>query len=467
MLPDYLTTVTSWVRDQLQHWIANPAPTPAFPPPPSLGALALLEEATLPSFVRACPVALHYRRWLATLDWAHFPERRALDGNGLGWRGPQPQANAPFVAALLIKVERQLPHLPALRRFLVEHPALTWLLGFPLVASTSQVCGFDVEASLPSHQHFTRRLRQLPNETLHFLLTNTVQLIQAELPPAVHFGDAISLDTKHIIAWVKENNPKASLYGGRFHKHKPPKGDRDCRLGFKALGNQGKTTAAAEQTSADAASLDRSTPTTEAAPARTVRVGDYYWGYASGVVATKVADWGEFVLAELTQPFDQSEVSYFFPLMTQTEQRLGRRPRFGALDAGFDAHYVYDYFHPQDPSQPGFAAVPLRHQTLRHFDPAGLPLCEAGLAMPLKSVYTDSTHLISHQRGRYACPLLFPQATGEICPIAHKNWEKGGCLTTMSTSIGARLRYQLDRHSDAYQQLYKQRTATERIKVRS
>jgi hypothetical protein len=33
----------------------------------------------------------------------------------------------------------------------------------------------------------------------------------------------------------------------------------------------------------------------------------------------------------------------------------------------------------------------------------------------------------------------------------------------MAISIGARIRYQLDRHSAVYKQVYKQRTATERI----
>jgi hypothetical protein len=33
---------------------------------------------------------------------------------------------------------------------------------------------------------------------------------------------------------------------------------------------------------------------------------EYYWGYASGVVATKVPGWGEFVLAEMTDTFDHS-----------------------------------------------------------------------------------------------------------------------------------------------------------------
>ena len=31
--------------------------------------------------------------------------------------------------------------------------------------------------------------------------------------------------------------------------------------------------------------------------------------------------------------------------MAQTEQRLGRRPKFGTFDAAFDAWYVYAYFH--------------------------------------------------------------------------------------------------------------------------
>ena len=72
-------------------------------------------------------------------------------------------------------------------------------------------------------------------------------------------------------------------------------------------------------------------------PSQPGQVGDFYWGYASGVIATKVPGWGEFVLAELTQTFDKSDPSYFFPLMQQVEQRLGRRPRLGAFDAAYDA----------------------------------------------------------------------------------------------------------------------------------
>lgn len=180
-------------------------------------------------------------------------------------------------------------------------------------------------------------------------------------------------------------------------------------------------------------------------------------------MATKIADWGEIVLAELTQPFDASDVSYFFPLMSAVERRLGFKPRFGAFDAAFDAFYVYDYFDQIG----GMAAVPFVEKggvQRRAFDPTGLPLCAAERPMPLKLTYTDRTRtLIEHERGKYVCPLLYPVPTGEACPQAHENWAKGGCTVDISTSNGARLRYTLAREGDAYKLIYRQRTATERI----
>ncbi len=123
---------------------------------------------------------------------------------------------------------------------------------------------------------------------------------------------------------------------------------------------------------------------------------------------------------------------------------------------------MYDYFDQSG----GFAAVPFVPRggiKERFFDPDGLPLCAAGLTMPLKSTFICHTTEVEHERGRYACPLLFPDTSGDACPIDHKNWPKGGCLLTMATATGARIRYQLDRESEVYKELYKQRTATERV----
>jgi hypothetical protein len=83
--------------------------------------------------------------------------------------------------------------------------------------------------------------------------------------------------------------------------------------------------------------------------------------------------------------------------------------------------------------------------------------------MPIKLRFTDRSSLVEHECARHVCPLLFPQATGQTCPINHSRWPKGGCVSTMPTSVGARVRHQLDRDSDIYKAVYKQRTATERI----
>jgi hypothetical protein len=402
----------------------------------------------LPSFVRASTVAMRYLQLLGPLDWDRFPERD-LETD---WGTPAvPYAS--FAAACLVKLDQQLVYMSHLRDYLVEHPALMWVLGFPLVPSPHYAWGFDADASLPTARHFTRMLRTTPNAVSQYLLDETVRLLQAELSTEVDdFGHAISLDTKHIIAWVRENNPKDYVQD-RFDKAKQPSGDPDCRLGCKRRRNQRASSKAPPPT-----------PRDNPVPPK-VSIGEFYWGYASGVVATKVPGWGEFVLAELTQPFDQPDVSYFHPLMADVERRLGFRPRYGAFDAAFDAWYIYEHFHRADqPLEAGFAAVPLskRGGKRRRFDAQGLPLCEAGLAMPLKLTFFCRTAFVEHERGRYACPLVFPEPTGESCPIQHEKWPKG-CITTLATSVGARIRHQLDRDSDVFKEVYKQRTATERI----
>ena len=106
----------------------------------------------------------------------------------------------------------------------------------------------------------------------------------------------------------------------------------------------------------------------------------------------------------------------------------------------------------------------------RSFSPEGLPLCAASLAMPRKFTFTDRTStLVVHEGGKYVCPQRPLQTTpaalppaAPACPVNHERWPAGGCTAMMPISIGARLRYQLDREDPAYKAIYKQRTADER-----
>jgi hypothetical protein len=386
---------------------------------------------------------------LAPLDWARFPERDLHRDWG--------QSQIPYAAlaaAELLRLNENRRSTKSLQGFLFEHPGFICLLGFPLVLAPETSLSFNIRASLPSRQHWNKMLRQMPQSTVQFLLADSVRLILAELR-ARHAPDVdcVSLDTKHILAWVKQNNPKAYV-PDRFNKDKQPHGDPDCRLGCKRRHNR---------------AAPATTPTRNPRSAHRVKVGEYYWGYGSGVVVAKVPDYGEFVMAEMTQPFDHADLTYFFPLMRQTEERLGRRPRFATFDAAFDAWYVYAHFYRENDPLGGFAAVPFSEKgnykaKSRRFAPNGLPLCKAGLAMPLQFTYTDrTTCLIEHERGKYVCPLSASPRSRYACPIRHLNWKRGGCTAMMPTSIGARLRYTLDRDSQAYKAVYRQRTAVERI----
>jgi hypothetical protein len=251
----------------------------------------------------------------------------------------------------------------------------------------------------------------------------------------------------------EENNRKAYVKE-RFNKMRQPVGDRDCRLGCKRRRNQAPP---------------EGTPTRNPIAASGHKVGEFYWGYASGTVVTKIPDLGEFVIAELTQPFDQADPTYFFPLMRQAEAHLGYRPLYGALDAAFDTWYVYAYFYRDPDPSHGMAAVPFvakggYAEGSRQFDVAGLPICRAGLSMKLLKTFTDRTScLVEHERGQYVCPLADGVRRRLPCPIHCKQSKHGGCTAMMPLSVGARLRYQLDRKGELYTSIYRQRTADERI----
>ena len=307
-------------------------------------------DAALPAWVQADPVVQKYRALLGDLPWRQFPERPT----DRPWPETAPEPRAPFVAAYLVKLQEDKRFMSDLRTYLLEHPALVYWLGFARVPDPTAACGFDVAASVPTRRQLGSVLRQLSNPALQFLLAASIQLLKATLSPAEQaaFGDMIAGDTQSILAWVKENNPKQFIKEGRLDKTRQPSSDPDCKLGVKRRRN----------TSTEAPSADHPAPTTDAKPATKLQVGvDIFWGYAAGIIVTRMPDGTEVVLAERTRPFHESDISHFRPLMAQVEARLGRRPRYGTFDAAFNAHYVYDYFHEAGAgSQDGPTAEPNR-----------------------------------------------------------------------------------------------------------
>ena len=259
-------------------------------------------------------------------------------------------------------------------------------------------------------------------------MRGTVRALQAEIPG---LGETVAFDVKHLYAWVKENNPRQYLKD-RYDKTRQPKGDPDCRVGVKRSTNQ------------------------EQPDGSTKEVKEYLWGYGSGVAAATIPPYGDVVLAEFTQPFNETDVTYYRPLYLRAVLALGFYPTHVTADAAFDAWYVYE----SAARHGGIAAVPLNQHAhpLYERDSDGTPRCPKGLRM--QPTY-QFDHTDGYRAQRFRCPLLFPEPTGQTCD--HEQFAKGkGCVKDVNWELGGQMRVTLDRASPLYHAIYTQRTRCER-----
>ena len=92
---------------------------------PTISHLTTAPEQ-LPLWVQHSPIAMRYLHFLGPLSWDEVP-RRPLTKQPL----IAPLPYVPFLAACLVKIDQQISSMARLREYLVEHPALTWLLSRP------------------------------------------------------------------------------------------------------------------------------------------------------------------------------------------------------------------------------------------------------------------------------------------------------------------------------------------------
>jgi hypothetical protein len=345
------------------------------------------------------------------------------------WPGVQPHPERAYVKAFLVKICQTFDYVTELRSFLVKHPLLVLEIGFQPVLDNSQPYGFDVEETVPCDRWLRQKQRTLDNKILQALFRETVHQLQVEIPK---LGQTVVIDTKHIYAWVKENNPREFITG-RFDPNRQPTGDPDCRLGVKRSSNQDEV---------------------DDAPAKVVK--EYLWGYGTGLLAATYPEYGDVVLAEYTLPFNEADSTYFAPLYERLVETTGFLPENFAGDAAFDAWHIYQPFAEVG----GMAAIPLnlRGHAQPKLGPGGYHLCPRDLEMA-------PSYQFNHGEGYRAqllrCPKLFPLQPTATCD--HPQFGKGGCIKQINIEAGGWMRVQLDRQSEAYKQLYKKRTASERI----
>jgi len=370
------------------------------------------------------PLVQRYRAFFALFDWSVVPEP-VVDPSQPGKR-PHPQTA--YIKALLLKLQEGLTYCTRLRRFLREHPLLVLELGFRPVPNWDLPYGFDIERTVPTARWLSQQQRTLSQGVLQTMLLRTVEDLRDEIPG---LGEVVSFDVTHIYGWVRENNPRVYVEG-TFDVTHIPKGDPDCRLGVKKSSNQ-------EQ------------------PDGTVKKKkESLFGYGSGIATCTDPVYGDVILAEYTQPFNEGDITYFFPLYISTVATLGFFPTHIAADAAFDAWYVYQTMA----FRTGIPAIPLNshgHPESRR-DGDGIPLCAKGLRMVPTFQFS---HTYGYCSQRFRCPLLIPQPTGQTCD--HAQFLKGkGCVKDLNWETGGQMRVTLDRQGPLYKAVYRQRTSTER-----
>jgi hypothetical protein len=390
---------------------------------------AMFDQSILALLLAHDPVVQRYRRLFALFEWSVVPPRAA----DRAWPGPEPHPQTAYIKVLLVKLCEGYSYITQLRRFLVEHPLLVLDLGFLPVLDESQPYGFDVQRTVPGDRWLRYQQQTLDPALLHDLLVATVHALLTEIPG---LGEIIAIDVKHIYAWVKENNPRESMKD-RFCKDQQPTGDPDCRVGVKRSTNQ------------------------EQPDGSTKEKKEYLWGYGTGVVAATTPDYGDVVLAEWTQPFNENDVTYALPLYSQTVTTLGFFPTHITADAAFDAWYLYQ----RSALHGGIAAIPLNQHAHPVFvrDADGTPRCPKGLRMVPTSAFA---HTNGYRAQRYRCPLLYPSPSAQTCDHTQFTKEKG-CVKDINVELGGLMRVTLDRSAPLYRLLYNQRTSCERINSQS
>jgi hypothetical protein len=249
---------------------------------------AVLDHPALPLLSACDPVVQAYRTFFAQLDWQHLvvqPDARPRPG-------PTPQPPTAYVKALVVKICEGKEYITQLRAFLLSHPLLVLEIGFRPVLDAAAPYGFAVERTVPCARWLRHWQQHLDHQVLADLLGQTVPVLQAEIPG---LGETVAFDVKHLYAWVAANNHKAYV-ANRYDPAQQPSGDPDCRLGVKTSSNQ--------------LQRDGTTKVTK----------EYVWGYGSGVAAATDPRYGDVVLAEYTQPFNEVDSTYYHPLYARTVQ---------------------------------------------------------------------------------------------------------------------------------------------------
>jgi len=257
-----------------------------------------------------------------------------------------------------------------------------------------------------------------------------IQLVRCLVNEHACTGRILALDSCPIQSPVRENNLKTAVRD-RFNKMRFPKADATARLGVLA-GYAGPES----------------------------RKIFFFWGYRNHVIVDAET---ELPLWEQTVPADRKESPLAVPLLAALTSTLPLPIEAVCADSAYDSETFLKFIVDQLHAQPVVAAHP-RHQSNPEFRLQGpAVICPANLDMFRRGKMTPRRTGITYQQ--YSCPIHYDRIMQQrflICPAAHpKFFKQKGCnyLLRVSPSIRSQIPY----GSESFRQLYRKRTAVERV----
>jgi len=320
-----------------------------------------------------------------------------------------------LLRALIYRALRRFTTLSDLVHALNENPALL------------EAIGLDPLGPVPSVERFSDWLRSTENEQLQKI---RIGLVRCLLSEHALKGRILALDSCPILSPVRENNLKTAVRD-RFNKVRFPKADSTARLGVLASYARPES-----------------------------RKTIFFWGYRNHIVADTET---ELPLWEQTEPADRKDSQMAIQLLASLTSTIVLTIEAVCADSAYDSEAILQVIVDQLHAQPIVARHP-RHQSNPEFRIKGpVVLCPANLEMFRRGKMTPRRTGITYQQ--YSCPIHYGRVKPQqllTCPAAHPKFLKQkGCnyLLRVTPSIRSQIPY----GSDSFRELYRERTAVERV----
>ena len=352
------------------------------------------------------PIRIAYQRLFKNLP--SFPFQQ-------GSRG-RPQINRDsLLRALIYRALHRFTTLSDLVHALNENPALI------------EAIGLDPLGPVPSVERFSDWLKTTDNNVLQNI---RMELVRCLLGEHGLQGGVLALDSCPILSPVRENNLKTAVRD-RFNKLRFPKADPTARLGVLASFARPES-----------------------------RKTIFFWGYRNHIVADTET---ELPLWEQTEPADRKDSQISIQLLVALSSAFPMSIKAVCADSAYDSEAVLKVVVDQLHAQPVIARHP-RHQSNPEFRIKGSAIiCPANLEMFHRGRMTPRRTGITYQQ--YSCPIYYGSVKPQqllSCPAGHPKFLKQkGCnyLLRVTPSIRSQIPY----GSESFKELYRERTAVERV----